>query len=179
MVKVNVKGNDINTINIRDSFNRRALQFSNNIINILKKLGISEYNIDVPLQVFAIKKASASVSWYFKGHHLYYSYNRLNNFVENLYVVFKVIEIGVNEIINKEKSEEEFIFEFSEDRDVEDKRKKAREVFELDHDVSDLDVINAKYKILAKECHPDMPNGNTEKFKVINHAHKMLKRELE
>jgi len=27
--------------------------------------------------------------------------------------------------------------------------------------------------------HPDMPNGNVEKFKEINKAHKILKRELE
>ena len=42
-----------------------------------------------------------------------------------------------------------------------------------------MDLINKKYKELAKEHHPDMPGGNTEKFKAINHAHKTLKRELE
>jgi len=31
---------------------------------------------------------------------------------------------------------------------------------------------------LAKETHPDMPDGDTEKFKMINRAHKILKREL-
>ena len=43
----------------------------------------------------------------------------------------------------------------------------------------DMGLINKKYKVLAKEHHPDMPMGSTEKFKEINNAHKTLKRELE
>ncbi|MCX9025094.1 MAG: DnaJ domain-containing protein [Candidatus Methanoperedens sp.] len=38
--------------------------------------------------------------------------------------------------------------------------------------------MTTKYKALAKELHPDMPTGDTEKFKQLNIAHKILKREL-
>ena len=48
----------------------------------------------------------------------------------------------------------------------------------MDENCLDLDEINKKYKELAKEHHPDK-GGNTEDFKAINKAHKMLKRELE
>jgi len=179
MTKTRIKGHEINTIVVRDTFNRRAIQFSNNIINTLKKIGLTDNDVDIKLEVSPMKKCLASASWYFEGKHLYYSYNRLNNFVENLYVVLKVIECEVNELLNNEKTAEEFILIFSEDKDVENKRKKARETLGLDHNILDMNVINTKYKLLAKECHPDMPNGNNEKFKTINHAHKILKRELE
>jgi len=42
-----------------------------------------------------------------------------------------------------------------------------------------LDLISKKYKDLAKKLHPDMETGDIDKFKAINRAHKMLKRELE
>ena len=50
---------------------------------------------------------------------------------------------------------------------------------EVDKETLDLNLINEQYKSLAKEHHPDMPNGDMEKFKQINNAHKILKRELE
>jgi hypothetical protein len=31
---------------------------------------------------------------------------------------------------------------------------------------------------MAKSAHPDVSGGSTEKFKAVNGAHKMLKREL-
>ena len=43
----------------------------------------------------------------------------------------------------------------------------------------DLDVISKKYKVLAKKLHPDMDGGDAQRFKEINVAHKVLKRELE
>ena len=36
------------------------------------------------------------------------------------------------------------------------------------------DNIRKKYLKLSKEFHPDMPNGNSEKFKEINKAYKIL-----
>ena len=45
--------------------------------------------------------------------------------------------------------------------------------------IVDTTEIDKKYKVLAMKYHPDMPDGNLEKFKAINNAHKMLKRELE
>src|SRR3989338_6540556 len=93
--------------------------------------------------------------------------------------VSKVIELEVNKLLNKQKTMEEFIGEFTENKDVEEKRKEARKILGVNEDSKDMDEIDRKYKDLAKEYHPDMPNGSTEQFKIINNAHKTLKRELQ
>lgn len=179
MASLTIKGHTFNAFVVKDSFNRRAQGFKNTIISSLAKLGIPEDQTDIPLETFALKKAPASVLWFMEGFRLYYSYNGSAKFVENLYVVSKVIELEVNVLLNGEKTAEEFIRDFTEERDVEEKRKKAREILGVGHDTKDMDLINKKYKELAKEHHPDMPGGNHEKFKAINNAHKTLKRELE
>jgi len=179
MVKLTVKGHEFSMFQVRDSYTRRAVQFKNNILESLRKIGLTEDDIEVPLEVFALKKAPASASWYIDGHHLYYSYNLSLKFVENLYVVSKVIELEVEALLQEKITMEEFIAKFSEDHDIESKRKQAREVLGLDPHIMDLELINKTYRDLAKEHHPDMPLGNTERFKEINNAHKLLKRELE
>lgn len=179
MTLINVKGHEFNAFNVKDSSTRRAIQFRNNIIESLKKLGITEDDIDVPLETLAFKRAPASALWFIDGHRLYYSYSLAEKFVENLYVVAKVIELEVKALVEERKTFEEFAADFTEDKNVEEQRKKARALLGVSHDSKDMDLINKKYKELAKEHHPDMPGGNTEKFKAINHAHKTLKRELE
>lgn len=175
---VKIKGHEITPISNNAAFNRKALQFKNNIIAMLKRIGVNEYDIEVPLESVAIKKAMASATWYMDGHHMYFSHNLQKKFVDNLYIVFKIIEIEAKLILSKEKTIEEFIQEFKEDSDIADKRKEAREFLGFTHDVEDMDAINKKYKDMARELHPDMPTGDTEKFKRLNNAHKILKREL-
>lgn len=175
---VQIKGHEIKAIVTTAAFNRKALHFKNNIIDLLKHIGVSEYDVEIPLEGIAIKNARACATWYLSGHHMYYSYNLQKKYVDNLYIVYKVIEIEVTLILSGEKTIEEFILEFREDPDIVDKRKKAREFLGFEHDVDDLDAITKKYKSLAKELHPDMPTGNTEKFKQLNSAHNILKREL-
>ncbi|HLC65597.1 MAG TPA: J domain-containing protein [Candidatus Nanoarchaeia archaeon] len=178
MAKLTIKGHEFNAIAARDSFNRRTLQFSNKIVDTLKRIGLTVDDIDIPLESVAIKKAPASATWYFQGYRLHYSYNGTNRFVDNLYVVFMVISLEVDDLIKEQKTTDEFIHEFAEDDDVSDQRKKARELLGVEEDTIDISLINKRYKILAKECHPDMPNGDTEKFKALNRTHKILLREL-
>ena len=175
---VKLKGHEINAISVTSAFGRKSLQFKNSIISILGTLGVSDYDVEVPIESIAIKKAKASATWYMAGHQMYYSYSLRNKFVDNLYVVLKVIEMEANLVLSEKKTLDEFIAEFKEDADVADKRKLAREFLGLSHDVNDMEVINKKYKDMAKELHPDTPTGNTEKFKQLNDAHKTLKREL-
>ena len=68
--------------------------------------------------------------------------------------------------------------EFREDSDVEEKRTEARGFLGLKENEDNLEVIDKKYKEMAKELHPDTQNGDTEKFKELNNAHKILRREL-
>ena len=178
MATTKVKGHEFEMFIVKDSFNRRAVQFMNSIFDALKKIGIPESQIDVPLEKFALKNAPASVLWFMDGHRMFYSYEASTKFVENLFVVLKVIELEVTALLTKKKTVEDFISEFSEEEDVEEQRKEAREVLGLSHDTKDLDIINKRYKDLAKEHHPDTATGNVEKFKAVNRAHKTLKREL-
>jgi len=178
MAMVKIKGHEINTIVVKDSFNRRAVQFQNNIFRLLNTISVVEDDIDIPMESVALKKTSASVSWYFDGHHLHYSYSACNKFVENLYVVQKLLELEIAALIDGEKTVEDFVAEFREEHDVADRRKDARTILGLEHDVIDMDVIDKAYKNLAKEHHPDKEGGDVTKFKEINHAHKVLKREL-
>jgi hypothetical protein len=175
---VKIKGHEIGSIIVKDANNRRAMQFKNSIITVLKRIGVNENDIDVPLEGVAIKKARATVTWYHSGHRMHYSHNLQSKYVENLHVLFKVIEIETNLVISEKKTLHDFISEFQEDKDVDNKRIEAREFFGFDHDETDIEIINQKYKTMAKELHPDMPTGDTEKFKQLNNAHNILKREL-
>src|SRR3989338_2468604 len=134
MAKIKVKGYEFEAVTVRDSFNRRATQFKNNIITSLKRLGLTADDVDIELEITALLEERITLS--------------------------------------------EFISEFSEDKDIAKKRKEARVVLGLNNDVNDLKVIDKAYKDLAKKHHPDTENGDAETFKEINHAHKILKREL-
>ena len=179
MALIKVRGHEFNAISIRDSFNRRALKFKNNIITSFRSIGLTEDDIEVDLEPVAIKRTGASASWYIDGHYLHFSYKAGTKYVENLYVVSKLIEIEVKEVVDGKKTIEQFIEDFSENKNIEKERKAARELLGVDSDTLDMAVISKKYKVLAKDLHPDMPNGNLEKFKKLNNAHKTLKRELE
>jgi DnaJ-like protein len=176
---IKIKGHEFDVILIKDSFNRRAQKFKNNIINTLKFIGLTEDDVDLELESIAMRKTSASVSWYVDGFHLHYSYSGCNKYVENLYVVSKLIEFEINAIVEGGKTIDQFIIDFTEKHDIKERRIKARELLGVEHDSLDINLISKKYKHLAKDLHPDMPNGDTEKFKAVNLAHKTLKRELE
>ncbi|HLF54295.1 MAG TPA: DnaJ domain-containing protein [Candidatus Nanoarchaeia archaeon] len=178
MATTRAKGHEFETF-IVDSFSRRAIQFMNHIIKALNSLGVPESQIDVPMEKFALKNAPASVLWFMDGHRMYYSYESAPKFVENLYVISKVIALEVDAVIHKRKTIQDFISEFSEEEDIDEQRKEAREILGVHPETKDLDAINKRYKALARKHHPDTPTGNPEKFKAINHAHKTLKRELE
>ena len=179
MATVRVKGHDIVAFVAKDSFSRRAVQFRNALLHTLKKIGVKEDQTEIPLEGYAMRKTAATAIWFMDGHRLSYSYEGGNTFVDNLYIVSKVIELEIQALLDEKTSMPDFLSAFTEEEDIEEERKKARETLGLDHDVKDMDLINAQYKKLAKEHHPDSPTGDTEKFKAINRAHKMLKRGLE
>lgn len=178
MTKLKIKGHKFNAVIARDSFHRRAVQYSNKIIETLRKIGLSEDDIDVPVEAAAMKKIPAHATWFLDGFRLHYSYSGAEKFVDNLHVVYKIIELEVTALLNEEKTFNDFISEFSEDKDVRKQREEARDVLGIGHDVIDLEIIDKKYKELAKQHHPDM-KGDIDKFKAINRAHKILRRELQ
>ena len=56
MAKIKAKGHEFEAFHVRDSFNRRVIQFRNNIIQTLRKIGLTEDDVDIPLGLSAIKK---------------------------------------------------------------------------------------------------------------------------
>ena len=177
MTRITVRGHEFNELMIKDSYDRRALQFKNTIISTLQKIGLTEDDVEVVLPKIARLRAPASASWYFDGRYMYFSFRSGPTFVQNLYVVLKVIEAEVAALLAEEKTAEEFVHNFMEDRDVEMQRREARKVLGVEENCFDIEVINKSYKLLAKQQHPNL-GGDLEKFKEINNAHKMLKREL-
>ena len=175
---VNIKGYNFKQITIRDSYNRRALQYKNKIISYLKNFGLTEDDVDVPLESVTMRKAQASASWYMWDEHLFFSYNGSTKFVENLAMVAQVIKYFIDLLSEDKITQEEFLKLFVEDNDIIEQRKNAREILGVEESSTDFETMHKNYKNLSKEHHPDMPNGNTEKFKKINSAHKILKREL-
>ncbi|NTV23849.1 MAG: DnaJ domain-containing protein [Nanoarchaeota archaeon] len=179
MATIKVRAEEFNVSFAKDSFSRRAIQCRSKILLSLKKLGVKEESTDIPIESVAIKKAPASAAWFFEGKHLFFSFTGAGRFVDNLYTVQAVIDSKVEDLINEKLPFEEFMAYFAEEPDIKDARKAARETLGLHEDTTDLSVINKRYKELAKEHHPDTPNGDADKFKEINNAHKTLKRELE
>ncbi|HLD00988.1 MAG TPA: J domain-containing protein [Candidatus Nanoarchaeia archaeon] len=178
MTTVCLKGYEFSLFLAKDSYDRRALQYKNNIIQVLSKIGIPVDDIMLDLEPVAIKNAPASATWYGEGYRMYYSYKLARKYVDNLYVVYKVIELEVRDLLTGKKTFEEFISEFTEEKEVEEMRKEARELLGVEGKEMDLGLIDKKYKELAKKYHPDVEGGNIEMFKKINNAHKILKREL-
>jgi len=177
MARITVRGHEFSELVIKDSYDRRALQFKNTIIATLKKIGLTEDDMEIVLPRIARMRGVAAASWYFDGRNMYFSYRSGATFVQNLYVVLKVIEAEVALLLAETKTAEEFVRDFMEDRNVEVQRREARKVLGVEENCIDIEIINKSYKQLAKQSHPDL-GGDLEKFKEINNAHKMLKREL-
>lgn len=179
MAYITVHNQTIDVSPIRDSFSRRATQLKNKILLALKNIGIPEDDVDINDERVPMRKAPADVSWYADGFFCHYSYAKQNNYAENLLVILKVLELETAAVFEGKKPREEFFKEFSEDHDIKDLRKEARKTLGVEDGCMDLEEIEAKYKKLAKEHHPDMPNGNDAEFKKLNVAHKILRKELE
>ena len=173
-----IKGHEIVPPNIKDSFDRRALQLENSIISNLNLIGVKRHSIKVNMQKMAQRKLLASVTWYFNGHNLQYRYSLMSKYVENLYIIDKILKLEVSRLLSKEILLDDFIREFSEDEEIEEKLREARETLCLKTDEIDMGAIDKNYKLLAKKYHPDMPDGDLESFQRINAAHKLLKKEL-
>ena len=178
MAKIKVKGYEFDFKLVKSGYDRRAVQYANNIVESLKKIGLTQDDVDVKTNILGNKNFPGFAEWYFDGHHLQYRYSGYKRFIDNLFVVAKIIELEVNEVINEKKTIQDFIYDFTEEKGAKDARNNARELLGIDEKENDLEIINQKYKLLARKYHPDMPNGDLEKFQAVNKAHKILKKEL-
>ena len=173
-----IKGNEIEEPNIIGSLDRRAVQFKNHVVATLKQIGVDRDYIELELAKLMRKKAPASVSFYFNDRNLKYTYSLAPKFIENLYIIDKVLKLEVDKLVSGEITKDEFCREFSEDDDLGDQLSEARKLLEVGEDETDFEVISKQYKKLARKYHPDMSGGDHEMFQKINAAHKLIKKEL-
>jgi len=178
METIKIKGHSVKFTPAKSNFNRLALQYKNKLINSLEKLGAKRDAVELELGGYCGREAKASFVCYFNGNRLYYEVSSQKKYVDNLFLVSQIVSNEVELVLSDKRPIEEFIAEFREDEDVHDERKEAREFFGVEHDHKNMEEIDKKYKELARTLHPDMPTGDVEKFKQLNHHHKILKREL-
>jgi hypothetical protein len=177
MTIITVKDHEIQTRPIRDSYDRRALQFKNNIIETLSALNLTEDDIEIELPRMAMRRQLAECTWWIDGYRLFFSYNGTAKYVENLFIVWKVLEAEIELLRNEQKTFDEFVRDFTTEEDSKKNRREARQVLGVEPGSKDWELIHKNYKKLAVKHHPDM-GGDLETFKKINNAHKVLKREL-
>jgi len=178
MVKIKAKGYEFELKTVTSGYDRKAVLYANNICDSLKKLGLTPDDVKVTIDILGNKNLPAFAEWYFDGHHLQYRYGGTNRFIDNLQIISRVIEMEVNELVLGKKTVADFVYDFTEEKDVKETRNNAREILGVDPKENNLEVINKKFKELSRELHPDMPNGDLDKFQALNKAHKLLKKEL-
>lgn len=178
MITLKIKGHDITVLPTKNSFDRKCLQYKNKIITQLIKIGVKRDDVEFEYEGPSFKPVKALVAWYMGGHYLSYDNNSQKKYVDNMAIVSKLIEKEVELVILEKKPINEFIDEFKHDEELLEKRKEARVALGVKENENDFDLIHKKYKELAKDLHPDLPGGDHEKFKELNNAHKILKKEL-
>jgi hypothetical protein len=178
MVKLNIKGNDINIALTTGSSIRYADLFRNKIYTILNRIGVNKGYVRIKDEPNPMRKAPAEVTWYMEHFSCYYSYGRQEKYVDNLQVISKVLEVEITKILAGKKTIEEFAMDFQKEDEISDKRKEARKTLGLDENETNMEVIDKAFKTMARTHHPDL-GGDAEDFKKINEAHKLLRKELE
>ena len=178
MQPIIVRDHVITPLSKRALTQRKIVQITRQIVSLLARVGVFEDDVDVQSERIAIKRCPAEVSFWLDHQHCHFSYHACTTFVENLWVVYKVLEAEVVRVESGDLTRDEFAYSFAEKTNVSDLRAEAREVIGVSEDCFDMSEVQKKYKLLAKKHHPDMPGGDHEVFQEINRAHKVLRKEL-
>ncbi|MFP4401812.1 MAG: DnaJ domain-containing protein [Candidatus Nanoarchaeia archaeon] len=181
MNSYSLKGHEISLKITKSGYNRKAVIFVNNIVNDLKKIGIQRDDVEIKIPSLANRNMPAVLEFWLDRHYCRYSYSMAKRFIDNLYLISKLIEIEVREVIDGKKDIQEFYSLFTESsksvKSLESDLKDAKLLLELDENEQDVETINVAYKKLARKHHPDL-GGSMEEFQQINKAHKLIKKEM-
>jgi hypothetical protein len=180
MSKLSVKGHEIELKITKTGYDRKAVLFVNNIVDELKKLGITRDDIEIKTNILGNKNVPATLEFWADGHYLRFSYSMAKRFIDNLYIIQELIKLEVNEVLLGNMDINEFYHRFTSEetgKEMNNKLKDAKKVLGLDSSETNVDIINKAYKNLARNHHPDL-GGDLEEFKRINKAHKLIKKEM-
>ena len=180
MTVLSVKGHEIELKVTKTAYQRKVVQFANNIVEDLKLLGIPRDNIQIEINIIGNKQEPAVLEFWAEGYYMRFSYQLAKRFVDNMYIISKLINLEVKEVLEGKKSFEEFLHTFQEQNNTKETKKELKEaklILGLSDDEKDIDVINQAYKKLARSHHPDA-GGDLAEFQKINKAHKLIKKEM-
>lgn len=180
MEEVSVKGHLIKVKVTKTGSDRKAVLFANNIVEELRKLNITRDDIEIKTNVLGSKNIPAVIEFWSQGHYCRFSYSITKRFIDNLYVIMKLIELEVNEVLLGKKELVQFLQSFSEDGKRKEIKKdliNAKKILGLDENEVDIEIIDKAYKKLARSHHPDL-GGSLEEFQQVNKAHKLIKKEM-
>lgn len=176
--EVNGKRIEIKPTNSR--FAKTAYSIFQDILKSFKRIGITPEFINLTLPRNPLKNdLPAEVAWIVNAKDHYYMCNTQSNYRDNLGVISKVIEMDSYAIRNGMKSFAQVMNQYRLGYEPNgEKILTPREILGIHDSIKDIDYIDYIYKKKAKELHPDMPTGDTEKFKQVNDAYQQLKEEL-
>lgn len=180
MEKLIVKGYEIQVKVTKSAYDRKAVLFANNIVDELKKLGITRDDIEIDTKTIGNKNLPAVLEFWFDGYYHRFSYSLAKRFIDNLYVIKELVRLEVEDVLTGKKDIRDFLHDFT---DTEDRKsigkdlKDAKKTLGVDENESDFEKINNAYRALAKKHHPDA-GGDMEEFQKINKAHKLIKKEM-
>jgi len=180
MTKLVVKGHEITLKVTKTATDRKAVQFANNIVEELRKLGITRDDIEIEINILGSKRVPATLEFWANGYYLRFTYSMAKRFIDNLYIIQELIKLEVAEVLAGKKDLQEFLHQFQADDDEKELKKELKEAkltLGLEEDETDVDKINKIYKKLARAHHPDL-GGNLDEFQKINKAHKLIKKEM-
>jgi hypothetical protein len=118
----------------------------------------------------------AQVEWNVNGQVFSYKSDLQPRMVDNLAAVAQIIEMDMKAIRRGLKNFNQVMSQFR--LDYQSSKRTAREIIGVDASSKDWDYIQYKYKLKAKELHPDIEGGSEEKMQELNKAFEELKQEL-
>ena len=99
-----VKGHEIKVKVTKAGYARKSVVFANNIVEELKKLNIIRDDIKIETNILGNKNLPATIEFWADGHYLRFSFSMTKRFIDNLYIIMKLVEIEVNEVLTKKKT---------------------------------------------------------------------------
>ena len=176
-----VKGHEIPLKITKTGCNRKAVQLVNSIVADLKLIGVVRDDVEVEIPTLANRISPAVLEFWLNRHYCRFSYSKAKRFVDNLYLISKLITNEVREVVENRKDIYEFYSMFNETKSemkaLDKSLSDAKLLLGLEKREDNIDTINLAYKKLARKHHPDL-GGDIEEFQNINKAHKLILKEM-
>ena len=165
---IKVKGYEINFIPTISAIDRKAVLYCNNIIEEIKKIGLNQDYVEFLKCENSHRIELCKFSIYYENHKLIFSHNSQRRYIDNLFILSKLVEKEIQALLNNQITKQNLIDKYTQEKLEDDFRNKAIEILDLKKNNFDKETLNKNYKELAKKFHPDKEGGSVDEFKKIN-----------